>query len=129
MAEKIGIAHIYATYNNTIIHITDLTGCETIALASGGQVVKADRLEGSPTAAILAAKKAASAALEQGVKKIYVKVRAKGGQNGTKFPGPGAQPAIRTLTRSGLQILGIEDVTPIPYGGCRPKGGRRGRRV
>ncbi|MEM2954611.1 MAG: 30S ribosomal protein S11 [Candidatus Nanoarchaeia archaeon] len=129
MVERIGIAHIYATYNNTIIHITDLTGKETIAIASGGQVVKADRLEGSPTAAMLAAKKAASAALEQNVKKIYVKVRAKGGQNGARFPGPGAQPAIRTLTRAGLQILGIEDVTPIPYGGCRKKGGKRGRRV
>ena len=60
MADRIGIAHVYATYNNTIIHITDLTGSETIALASGGQVVKADRLEGSPTAAMLAAKKAAA---------------------------------------------------------------------
>ena len=129
MADRVGIAHIYATYNNTIIHITDLTGTETIALASGGQVVKADRLEGSPTAALQAAKKAATAALEQGVKKIYIKVRSKGGQNGTRFPGPGAQPAIRTLTRAGLQIIGIEDVTPIPHGGCRKKGGKRGRRV
>jgi small subunit ribosomal protein S11 len=129
MADRIGIAHIRATYNNTIIHITDLTGTETIALASGGQVVKADRLEGSPTAAMLAAKKAAATALEQGVRKIYVKVRAQGGQNGMRFPGPGAQPAIRALTRSGLQVIGIEDVTPIPHGGCRKKGGKRGRRV
>jgi len=129
MADRIGIAHIQATYNNTIIHITDLTGTETIALASGGQVVKADRLEGSPTAAMLAAKKAAATALEQGVRKIYVKVRAKGGQNGMRFPGPVAQPAIRALTRSGLQVTGIEDVTPIPHGGCRKKGGKRGRRV
>ena len=129
MADRIGIAHILATYNNTIIHITDLTGQETIALASGGQVVKADRLEGSPTAAMQAARKAAAAAIEQGVKKIYVKVRANGGHNGVRFPGPGAQPAIRALTRSGLQVIGIEDVTPIPHGGCRKKGGRRGRRV
>lgn len=129
MAERIGIAHILATYNNTLIHITDLTGSETIALASGGQVVTADRLEGSPTAALKAANKAAATALEQGVRKVYVKVRAKGGQNGTRFPGPGAQPAIRTLTRAGLQIIGIEDVTPIPHGGCRKKGGKRGRRM
>ncbi|HKZ49444.1 MAG TPA: 30S ribosomal protein S11 [Candidatus Nanoarchaeia archaeon] len=129
MADRVGVAHILATYNNTLIHITDLTGQETIALASGGQVVKADRLEGSPSAAMLAAKKAAAAALEQGVRKIYVKVRANGGHNGTRFPGPGAQPAIRALTRSGLQVIGIEDVTPIPHGGCRKKGGRRGRRV
>jgi len=129
MADRVGVAHILATYNNTLIHITDLTGQETIALASGGQVVKADRLEGSPSAAMLAAKKAAAAALEQGVRKIYVKVRANGGHNGTRFPGPGAQPAIRALTRSGLQVIGIEDVTPIPHGGCRKNGGRRGRRV
>src|SRR3972149_4123568 len=128
MADRVGVAHILATYNNTLIHITDLTGQETIALASGGQVVKADRLEGSPSAAMLAAKKAAAAALEQGVRKIYVKVRANGGHNGTRFPGPGAQPAIRALTRSGLQVIGIEDVTPIPHGGCRKKGGRGGRR-
>ena len=129
MAEKIGIAHIYASYNNTVIHITDLTGAETIAFASGGQMVRADRLESSPTAAMMAAKKAAIDAKDKGVNKIYVKVRAQGGQSGARYPGPGAQPAIRSLTRAGLRILGIEDVTPIPHGGCRKKGGKRGRRV
>jgi ribosomal protein S11 len=69
MADRVGIAHIYATYNNTLIHITDITGTETIALASGGQVVKADRLEGSPTAAMMAAKKAAATAIEQGIRR------------------------------------------------------------
>jgi small subunit ribosomal protein S11 len=123
-----GIANIYATYNNTIIHITDLTGSETVALASGGQMVRADRLESSPTAAMMAAKKAAAIAREKGVTQVYVKVRAKGGQNGSKYPGPGAQPAIRALTRAGIKFLGIEDVTPIPHGGCRKKGGRRGKR-
>ena len=129
MAEKVGIAHIYASYNNTIIHITDLTGSETLGFGSGGQMVKADRLESSPTAAMQAAKKAAAEAQEKGVAKIYIKVRAQGGQNGARYPGPGAQPAIRALTRSGMKIMGIEDVTPIPYGGCRKKGGKRGRRV
>ena len=129
MADKLGIAHIYASYNNTIIHITDLTGSETLGFSSGGQMVKADRLEASPTAAMQAAKKAASEAQEKGCTKIYVKVRAQGGQNGARYPGPGAQPAIRALTRAGMRILGIEDVTPIPYGGCRKKGGKRGRRV
>jgi len=128
-AEKLGIAHIYASYNNTIIHITDLTGSETLGFSSGGQMVKADRLESSPTAAMQAAKKAAAEAQEKGVTKIYIKVRAQGGQNGARYPGPGAQPAIRALTRSGMKIMGIEDVTPIPYGGCRKKGGKRGRRV
>jgi small subunit ribosomal protein S11 len=123
-----GIANIYATYNNTIIHITDLTGSETVALASGGQMVRADRLESSPTAAMMAAKKAAAIAREKGITQVYVKVRARGGQNGAKYPGPGAQPAIRALTRAGIKFLGIEDVTPIPHGGCRKKGGRRGRR-
>src|SRR3989338_8708372 len=129
MAEKLGIAHIYASYNNTIIHITDLTGAETIGFSSGRQMVKADRLEGSPTAALQAAKKAASEAQEKGVNKIYVKVRAQGGQNGARYPGAGAPPAIRALTRAGMKIMGIEDVTPIPHGGCRKKGGKRGRRM
>ena len=125
---RTGIAHIYASYNNTIIHITDMTGAETLALASGGQMVRASRLESSPTAAMMAAKKAATAAKEKNVDRVYVKVRAQGGHSGAKFPGPGAQPAIRALTRSGIRILSIEDVTPIPHGGCRKKGGRRGRR-
>jgi len=129
MAERVGIAYIYASYNNTIIHVTDLTGAETIAFASGGQMVRADRLESSPTAAMMAAKKAALDTKDKGINKIYVKVRAQGGHNGARYPGPGAQPAIRALTRSGLRILGIEDVTPMPHGGCRKKGGRRGRRV
>mgnify|MGYP001951230132 CR=1 FL=1 len=126
--DRWGIAHIFASYNNTIIHITDITGSESIARVSGGQVVKSDRMESSPTAAMTAAKKAASVARDKGVYRIYIKVRAQGGHNGVKFPGPGAQPAIRALTRSGLRILGIEDVTPIPHGGCRKKGGKRGRR-
>ena len=129
MADKIGIAYIYASYNNTIIHITDLTGSETVALASGGQMVRASRLESSPTAAMMAAKKAELDAKDNGVTKIYVNVRAPGGQSGAHYPVPGAQPAIRSLTRSGLRILGIEDVIPIPHGGCRKKGGKRGRRV
>lgn len=126
---KTGIAHIYSSYNNTIIHITDLTGSETIAISSGGQMVKADRLEGGATAAMMAAKKAAAIAKDKKVEKLIVKVRAQGGQSGAKHPGQGAQPAIKTLARAGLQILSIDDVTPIPYGGCKKKGGRRGRRM
>lgn len=125
---KAGIAHIYASYNNTVVHITDLTGSETIAISSGGQVVKSDRLESSPTAAMFCAKRAAGAAIEKGIYEIHVRVRAQGGHNGAKYPGPGAQPAIRALARAGLKIKSIEDVTPIPHGGCRKKGGRRGRR-
>ena len=124
-----GIAHIYSSYNNTIITVTDITGTETIARASGGQVVKADRLESSPTAAMSAAKKVAEIAKEKGIQGLYIRVRAKGGHNGPKNTGPGSQAAIRTLSRIGLRIGKIEEVTPEPHNGCRAKGGRRGRRV
>ena len=124
-----GICHIYASYNDTIIHVTDITGTETLAISSGGQVVKADRLESSPTAAMIAAKRVAETVLDKGVGGLHIKVRAPGGHNGPTSPGPGAQAAIRSLSRMGLRIGIIEDVTPIPHGGCRKKGGKRGRRV
>lgn len=124
-----GIAHIYSSYNNTLIHITDITGTETISKGSGGMVVKAHRLEGSPTAAMSAAKRAAEIARDKGITAIHVKIKAPGGHNGPNNPGPGAQAAVRTLARMGLRIGIIEDVTPIPHDGCRKKGGRRGRRV
>jgi small subunit ribosomal protein S11 len=124
-----GIAHIFSSYNNTIIHITDITGTETISKASGGMVVKLDHLEGSPTAAMSAAKKAAEGALEKGIRGLHVKIKAPGGHNGPSNPGPGAQAAIRALSRMGLRIGIIEDVTPMPHDGCRKKGGKRGRRV
>ena len=124
-----GIAHIYASYNNTIIHITDITGTETLAVGSGGMVVKSDRMEGSPTAAMIAAKKAAEIAMDKGITGIHVKIKAPGGHNGPNNPGPGAQAAVRALSRMGLKIGIIEDVTPIPHDGCRKKGGKRGRRV
>jgi small subunit ribosomal protein S11 len=126
---KWGIAYIYSSYNDTIIHITDISGSETIALSSGGQVVKAHRLESSPTAAMIAAKRAGQSALEKGITGIHVRIRAKGGHNGPMSPGPGAQAAIRALSRIGLRIGLIEDVTPVPHDGCRKKGGKRGRRV
>lgn len=124
-----GIAHIYASYNNTIIHLTDITGTETISKSSGGQVVKSHRMESSPTAAMAAAKKAAETAMEKGIRGIHVKIRAPGGHNGPNSPGAGAQAAIRALSRMGLKIGIIEEVTPLPHDGCRKKGGKRGRRV
>lgn len=124
-----GIAHIFSSYNNTILHITDITGTQTIARTSGGQVVKSDRLESSPTAAMTLAKKAAEIAKDKGINALRVKIRAPGGHNGPNNPGPGAQAAVRALSRMGLRIGIIEDVTPIPHDGCRKKGGRRGRRV
>jgi len=124
-----GIAWIYSSKNNTIVHITDITGAETIAVGSGGMVVSADRLEGTPTAAILAAKLAAQKALERGINAVHVRVRAPGGHNGPWVPTPSAQFAIKTLITSGLKVGVIEDVTPIPHDGGRRKGGKRGRRL
>lgn len=124
-----GIAHILSTYNNTIITVTDITGTETLARSSGGQIVKSDRLESSPSAAMGAAKKIAEICKEKGVNGLFIKVRARGGHNGSKNPGPGAQAAIRALSRVGIRIGKIEEVTPEPHNGCRAKGGRRGRRV
>ncbi|MFA5771477.1 MAG: 30S ribosomal protein S11 [Thermoplasmata archaeon] len=128
MTDKWGVAHIYASYNNIIITITDVTGAETIAKCSGGMVVKQDKDEGSPYAAMKAAQKAADAAIEKGVNSIHIKIRAPGG-NGPASPGPGAQSAIRALSRAGMKIGRIEDVTPIPHDGTKKPGGRRGRRV
>ncbi len=125
---KWGVVHIYSSLNNTIIHITDLTGAETVARASGGIVVKADREKPSPYAAMLAASRVAQEAMDKGVRAIHIKVRAPGG-HGPKTPGPGAQAAIRALARAGFIIGRIEDVTPIPHDTTRRPGGRRGRRV
>lgn len=126
---KWAVVHIFSSYNNTIIHITDMTGRETIARSSGGQVVKQHRLESSPTAAMMAAKKAAEQAIEKGITGVHVKIRAPGGHAGPNNPGPGAQAAVRALSRMGLRIGVIEEVTPIPHDGCRKPGGKRGRRV
>ncbi len=126
--EKWGVAHIYSSYNDTIVHITDITGAETIARASGGMIVRADRDESSPYAAMQAAFRAARAAMDKDITRINIKVRAPGG-HGPKTPGPGAQAAIRALARAGLRIGRIEEVTPMPHDGTRRPGGRRGRRV
>ena len=125
---KWGIVHIYSSLNNTIIHLTDLTGAETVARASGGMVVKADREKPSPYVAMLAASRVAQQAMDKGIRAIHIRVRAPGG-HGPKTPGPGAQAAIRALARAGFIIGRIEDVTPIPHDTTRRPGGRRGRRV
>ncbi len=124
-----GVCHIFSSYNNTIIHITDITSTETLAISSGGQVVKSHRLESSPTAAMAAARKAGEIAGEAGISGMHVKIKAVGGPNGPNNPGPGAQAAVRTLSRMGFKIGTIEEVTPLPHDGCRKKGGKRGRRV
>ena len=126
--EKWGIAHIYSSYNNTIIHITDLTGAETATISSGGQHVTADRYESSPFAAMKASNAVVEAAKTKGFTALHIKVRAVGGV-GSRVPGPGAQAAIRALARGGFKIGKIDDCTPIPHDTTRKKGGKRGRRV
>ncbi|MDE1845851.1 MAG: 30S ribosomal protein S11 [Candidatus Micrarchaeota archaeon] len=123
-----GVAHIYASKNDTIITLTDLSGAETLAIGSGGMVVDNDHEEGMPYAAMQASYKVAAKAIEKGVTHINIKIRAPGG-HGTKTPGSGAQAVVRALARSGFRIGSIEDVTPIPTDTTKRPGGRRGRRV
>jgi small subunit ribosomal protein S14e len=123
-----GVCHINATFNDTFIHVTDLSGRETYARVTGGMKVKADRDESSPYAAMMAASDVYNRLKSLGVNAIHIKVRGRGGID-TRTPGPGAQAAMRALARLGLRIGRIEDVTPIPTDSTRRKGGRRGRRL
>lgn len=123
--DRVGIAHIYTSMNNTIVHITDLAG-NTISRISGGMVTKQDRLKANPTVAMFVAKKAAEAARMIGMKSIYVRIKA---QTGSTSPGPGAHAAVRSLSKEGFKIISIIDVTKVPRGGPKKKGGKRGRRV
>nr|BAN64717.1 40S ribosomal subunit protein S14, putative [Babesia bovis] len=123
-----GVAHIFASFNDTFIHVTDLSGRETLVRVTGGMKVKADRDESSPYAAMMAAQDVAARLKELGITAVHIKLRATGGTR-SKTPGPGAQSALRSLARSGLKIGRIEDVTPIPTDSTRRKCGRRGRRL
>jgi len=110
-----GHAHIHATFNNTIITITDPNG-NTINWASAGSVGFKGAKKSTPYAARLAAQRAAKDAIENGMVEVDVFV---------KGPGPGREAAIRALQAAGLRILSITDVTPIPHNGCRPPKKRR----
>ena len=110
-----GIAHIHSTFNNTIVTITDEQG-NTIAWSSAGVVGFKGSRKSTPFAAQLAAKDAAEKAMEHGMK--YISVYVKG-------PGAGREAALRSLQATGLKILMIRDVTPIPHNGCRPPKRRR----
>lgn len=124
---KRGVIHIYASHNNTVILLTDVTGSETIAKCTGGMVVKADHKEGSPYAAMKIAEIVAVKAKEREIIEVDVKVRGPGG-NKQNSPGAGSEAAIRSLTRNGLRIRSIENVTPIPHNGCRKKKRYRGKK-
>merc|ERR1712028_249859 len=123
-----GVCHIKATFNNTFIHVTDLSGRETYCRITGGMMVKADREESSPYAAMLASVDVCKALKDVGINAVHIKIRGRGGQK-SRTPGPGAQSAIRALARNGLRIGRIEDVTPVPTDSTRKSGGRRGRRL
>lgn len=110
-----GYAHIHATFNNTIITITDPNG-NTINWASAGSVGFKGAKKSTPYAARLAAQRAARDAMDNGMVEVDVFV---------KGPGPGREAAIRALQAAGLKILSITDVTPIPHNGCRPPKKRR----
>lgn len=123
--ERIGIAHIYTSFNNTILHITDMAG-NTISHVSGGMTTKHDRLKANPTIAMFIAKQAAEKAKDQGITSLYVRIKAK---TGNPAPGPGAHAAVKSLSREGLKIISILDTTKTPRGGPKKPHGRRGRRV
>jgi len=122
--EAEGILNIFTSFNNTIVHVTDMSG-NTIARVTGGMVTKHDRLKANPTIAMFIAKRIAENLKETGMTNLYVKIRAK---TGNPAPGPGANAIIKSLSREGFKILNISDTTRIPRGGPKKKGGRRGRR-
>ena len=111
-----GIAHVHASFNNTIITITDRQGNAIAASSSGAQGFKGSR-KSTPFAAQMAADKAAKMAMEHGLRKVAVFV---------KGPGSGRETAVRSLQAAGLEVASIQDCTPIPHNGCRPTKRRRG---
>ena len=110
-----GVAHIHATFNNTIITITDRSGNTLAWATAGGSGFRGSR-KSTPFAAQIAAERAGTKAQEYGLKDISVKV---------KGPGPGRESALRALNAIGLNVVSIEDVTPLPHNGCRPAKQRR----
>jgi small subunit ribosomal protein S11 len=110
-----GVAHIQATFNNTIVTITDPAG-GAICWSSAGRIGYKGSRKGTPYAAQLAARNASEQAQEHGVRSVDVEL---------KGPGAGRESAIRALAASGLEIKSIKDVTPIPHNGCRPPKRRR----
>jgi small subunit ribosomal protein S11 len=110
-----GIAHIHASFNNTIITITDRQGNALSWATSGGAGFKGSR-KSTPFAAQVAAEKASKGAHECGVKNLEVRI---------KGPGPGRESAVRALNAAGFKITSISDVTPFPHNGCRPPKKRR----
>ena len=110
-----GVAHIHSTFNNTIVTIADEAG-NAISWSSAGALGYRGSRKSTPYVAQLTAEAAAKAAIVQGMKTVEVNV---------KGPGAGREAAVRALQTAGLEITAINDVTPIPHNGCRPKGRRK----
>jgi small subunit ribosomal protein S11 len=120
-----GVLYLYSTFNNTIAHVTDMAG-STVARYTGGMVTKQDRLKANPTTGMFIAKKLAEDLKEIGINNLYVKMRGKTGSTGV---GPGAHMIVKTLSKDGFKVISINDLSRVPRGGPKKKGGRRGRRV
>ncbi len=118
------VVNIYSSFNNTIVHVTDMSG-KTIAKVSGGMVTKHNRLKANPTIAMFISKRITENIKDLGIKSLYIRIRAK---TRNPAPGPGANAIIKSLSRDGFKILNILDTTRNPRGGPKKKGGRRGRR-
>ena len=123
--DRPGIAYIYTTSNNTIIHITDLAG-NTLSRVSGGMITKQSRLKSSPTIAMFVSKRAAERARDLGITSLYIRMRGRTGDIGL---GPGGHAAVKSLSKEGFRIINVLDATKVPRGGPKKKGGKRGRRV
>ena len=111
----VGIAHIHSTFNNTLVSITDADG-KVVVWRSGGTSGFKGTKKGTPFAAQIAAEEAAKIAVENGMKKVEVRV---------KGPGSGREATIRSIQAAGIEVTAIRDVTPIPHNGCRPPKRRR----
>ena len=115
VVEAEGVAHVNATFNNTLITITDAHG-NTVSWGSAGKAGFKGSKKSTPFAATVAAEQAAREALSAGVRRVHVRVQG---------PGSGRESAIQALATAGLQVKSIKDVTPIPHNGCRPPKRRR----
>ena len=118
------VLNIYTSFNNTIVHVTDMSG-KTLTKVTGGMVTKHGRLKANPTIAMFIAKRVAETLHELGVGSVYFRIRAK---TGNPAPGPGANSIIKSLSREGFKVSNILDTTRFARGGPKVKGGRRGRR-
>ncbi len=123
--ETEAVVNIYTSFNNTLVHVTDMSG-KTITKVTGGMVTKHDRLKANPTIAMFISKRIAENIKDMGIKALFIRIRAK---TNSPAPGPGANAIVKSLSREGFKIINILDTTRVPRGGPKQKGGRRGRRV